>query len=287
MKIASLLFIPALLLSGLTARAGLPASFKERLAEASRENRTIQCDFTQRKQVRRMKNEIELKGRFYYDNSLAMALDYTVPEGDKVIIRNDRIILKTAGQVTQTATSANPMLQQVALMIRASMTGDLSQFGQGWQIGYTEKEGVGEVKMVPESKRARKYIDSITLCFDLKDMTLDRMELCETQGGRSVYEFRNKRFNLRGHFPGHPVLPGVCTLQLVRECLNRGTGRRFRYAAIRECKFLGMVVPQADELLEIDIRVGDDTPEGTRLSCTITNHGKTVLKLRGTVCEMP
>ena len=28
------------------------------------------------------------------------------------------------------------------------------------------------------------------------DMTLDRMELCETQGGRSVYEFRNKRFNL-------------------------------------------------------------------------------------------
>ncbi|WP_276656544.1 hypothetical protein [Alistipes sp.] len=116
---------------GLTARAGLPASFKERLAEASRENRTIQCDFTQRKQVRRMKNEIELKGRFYYDNSLAMALDYTVPEGDKVIIRNDRIILKTAGQVTQTATSANPMLQQVALMIRASMTGDLSQFGQG------------------------------------------------------------------------------------------------------------------------------------------------------------
>ena len=129
MKIASLLFIPALLLSGLTARAGLPASFKERLAEASRENRTIQCDFTQRKQVRRMKNEIELKGRFYYDNSLAMALDYTVPEGDKVIIRNDRIILKTAGQVTQTATSANPMLQQVALMIRASMTGDLSQFG--------------------------------------------------------------------------------------------------------------------------------------------------------------
>ena len=155
MKIASLLFIPALLLSGLTARAGLPASFKERLAEASRENRTIQCDFTQHKQVRRMKNEIELKGRFYYDNRLAMALDYTVPEGDKVIIRNDRIILKTAGQVTQTATSANPMLQQVALMIRASMTGDLSQFGQGWQIGYTEKEGVGEVKMVPESKRAR------------------------------------------------------------------------------------------------------------------------------------
>ena len=143
-----------------------------------------------------MKNEIELKGRFYYDNSLAMALDYTVPEGDKVIIRNDRIILKTAGQVTQTATSANPMLQQVALMIRASMTGDLSQFGEGWQIGYDETEGAGTVRMVPLSRRARKYIDSITLRFDLENMTLDRMELNETEGGHSVYEFRDKRFNL-------------------------------------------------------------------------------------------
>ena len=112
------------------------------------------------------------------------------------IIRDDRIILRTAGQVTETATSANPMLQQVALMIRASMTGDLSQFGEGWQIGYDETEGAGTVRMVPLSRRARKYIDSITLRFDLENMTLDRMELNETEGGHSVYEFRDKRFNL-------------------------------------------------------------------------------------------
>ena len=89
----------------------------------------------------------------------------------------------------------------------------------------------------------------------------------------------------RGHFPGHPMLPGVCTLQLVRECLNRGTGRRFRYAAIRECKFLEMVVPQADELLEIDIRLADDGPAAKKLVCTVANNGKTALKLKGTVRE--
>ena len=171
MKITSLL-IPLALLSALTAQGQLPDSFRERLAQASRENKTIQCDFTQHRQVRRMKGEIELKGR------------------------DDRIILRTAGQVTETATSANPMLQQVALMIRASMTGDLSQFGEGWQIGYDETEGAGTVRMVPLSRRARKYIDSITLRFDLENMTLDRMELNETEGGHSVYEFRDKRFNL-------------------------------------------------------------------------------------------
>lgn len=48
-----------------------------------------------------------------------------------------------------------------------------------------------------------------------------------------------------------------------------------------------MVVPQADALLEIDLRVGDGAPESMKLTCTITNNEKTVLKLRGTVCEMP
>ena len=59
-----------------------------------------------------------------------------------------------------------------------------------------ETEGAGTVRMVPLSRRARKYIDSITLRFDLETMTLDRMELNETEGGHSVYEFRDKRFNL-------------------------------------------------------------------------------------------
>ena len=148
MKITSLL-IPFALLSALTAQGQLPDSFRERLAQASRDNKTIQCDFTQHRQVRRMKGEIELKGRFYYDNTKAMALEYTVPAGDKVIIRDDRIILRTAGQVTETATSANPMLQQVALMIRASMTGDLSQFGVGGRSATTKRRARGPYGWYP------------------------------------------------------------------------------------------------------------------------------------------
>lgn len=77
-----------------------------------------------------------------------------------------------------------------------------------------------------------------------------------------------------GHFPGNPVLPGVCTLQIVRECLERGTGRRHRFTAIRECKFLGMIVPQADTLLDIDIRLADDGTAAKKVTCVVTNNEK-------------
>lgn len=89
----------------------------------------------------------------------------------------------------------------------------------------------------------------------------------------------------RGHFPGHPVLPGVCTLLIVKKCLQSGTGRTFRFKTIRECKFLGMIVPAEGLLLDIDIRLGDDTPQTKRLTCTITRNEQTVLKLKATVSE--
>lgn len=91
----------------------------------------------------------------------------------------------------------------------------------------------------------------------------------------------------RGHFPGHPVLPGVCTLQIVKRCLACGTGRAVRFTAIRECKFLGMIVPAADTLLEIDIRLGEDEGGTRKLTCTVTDDDKTVLKLRATISEKP
>lgn len=90
-----------------------------------------------------------------------------------------------------------------------------------------------------------------------------------------------------GHFPGNPVLPGVCSLQIVRECLELGTGRKYRFTAIRECKFLGMIVPQADGLLDIDIRMADDGTAAKKVTCVITNNEKTVLKLKATVTPEP
>ena len=81
--------------------------------------------------------------------------------------------------------------------------------------------------------------------------------------------------------------PGVCTLQIVRECLERGTGRRHRFTAIRECKFLGMIVPQADTLLDIDIRLADDGTAAKKVTCVVTNNEKTVLKLKATATPKP
>lgn len=82
----------------------------------------------------------------------------------------------------------------------------------------------------------------------------------------------------RGHFPEKAVVPGVCTLSIVREQLERFLGCRMRFASIKECKFTGAVLP--DECCEMAVEV---TLEGDNLQAEAYSGGNKVLKLKASI----
>lgn len=52
-----------------------------------------------------------------------------------------------------------------------------------------------------------------------------------------------------GHFPGRPVLPGVCQMQIIKELVEQHIGQSLNYSSIRELKFLNPVIPPHDHCL--------------------------------------
>lgn len=81
----------------------------------------------------------------------------------------------------------------------------------------------------------------------------------------------------RGHFPGKPVLPGVCSLMIVRECASRLAGRPLRYVSVREGKFLSVITPDARITVDVKLTGHND---GYPISATIRGHDTTMLKLK-------
>jgi len=49
---------------------------------------------------------------------------------------------------------------------------------------------------------------------------------------------------LKGHFPGHPVIPGACMLQVVKEVLERALNQHIRLKKANSLKFLSMIDPE-------------------------------------------
>ena len=61
-----------------------------------------------------------------------------------------------------------------------------------------------------------------------------------------------------GHFPGHPILPGIVHLALAQQALGEIAGREVALAAVRSLKLRRPVVP--DDLLEL--RLGNPGADG-------------------------
>lgn len=47
-----------------------------------------------------------------------------------------------------------------------------------------------------------------------------------------------------GHFPGNPICPGVCGVELIRECASIVLAQEVRISKINKCRFLSVARPQ-------------------------------------------
>ncbi|HET7003520.1 MAG TPA: hypothetical protein VFI33_19495, partial [Puia sp.] len=57
-----------------------------------------------------------------------------------------------------------------------------------------------------------------------------------------------------GHFPGQPVLPGVCMMEMVSEVLGVHLDHSYRIAGGPLIKFLRMIDPRMNPLIQLEIK---------------------------------
>jgi 3-hydroxyacyl-[acyl-carrier-protein] dehydratase len=58
-------------------------------------------------------------------------------------------------------------------------------------------------------------------------------------------------FIYRAHFPGKPVTPGACIIQLCKELMERRAGCRFVIARVTNAKFLAVIDPTEVPRVEV------------------------------------
>ena len=88
-----------------------------------------------------------------------------------------------------------------------------------------------------------------------------------------------------GHFPGKPVLPGVCSLFLVRRCMELFLGLELRYHEIDFCKFTGMADPENPDKVFLRI-LWENVYESKKIRAEMKHGSLTVLKLQAFLKEI-
>jgi 3-hydroxyacyl-[acyl-carrier-protein] dehydratase len=102
--------------------------------------------------------------------------------------------------------------------------------------------------------------------------------------GKAAFEVELKADSpiYRGHFPGHPVCPGICNVELVRECAMQATGSRLRIAAIKKCRFTAVATPEKCPEVHVGLQWTEENGK-LRLQATIEHAGTTFVELEETL----
>jgi 3-hydroxyacyl-[acyl-carrier-protein] dehydratase len=90
-----------------------------------------------------------------------------------------------------------------------------------------------------------------------------------------------------GHFPGNPVLPGVCQVQLIREILGTHFQRKLRMVKADNIKYMNMISPVSVPEFNATVEWWSQE-DGIIEASAVFSGGETVfLKFRGTFINDP
>jgi len=84
----------------------------------------------------------------------------------------------------------------------------------------------------------------------------------------------------KAHFPGHPITPGVCIVQMVQELLQVRLHREFSLCQAKNIKYLSIVSPE--EIVELTItfsKIEEQPDDSLKVQAQVTNGDLLCTKL--------
>ena len=98
-----------------------------------------------------------------------------------------------------------------------------------------------------------------------------------------VLEFDPGHAIFKGHFPGVPVVPGVCMMQMVKEMLENSIGSETRLGKAMSIKFLSLINPLVNRSVQFEIIFNGEL----QVNASLFNEGVVYFKFKGNFVRLP
>jgi len=95
----------------------------------------------------------------------------------------------------------------------------------------------------------------------------------------AVLELNSSHKIFEGHFPGQPVVPGVCMIQMIKEILEQHLTKKTRLVKSDYAKFLAMIDPRVDSIILAEIKYAMDK-EVANVTASLFKENVIFLKLK-------
>ncbi|HAF28780.1 MAG TPA: 3-hydroxyacyl-ACP dehydratase [Bacteroidales bacterium] len=112
--------------------------------------------------------------------------------------------------------------------------------------------------------------------------TIVELDSSDKENIKAIIDLNKEHEVYEGHFPGNPIVPGVCLTQLIKEVMENVEGTELIMVYADNIKFMAMVNPEVNSRLQIDLKVKYDTEQNLIKVNSVTHFNDQVFyKFKG------
>ena len=86
----------------------------------------------------------------------------------------------------------------------------------------------------------------------------------------------------KGHFPGNPVTPGVCMMQIIKEITESVLNETLTMVSTSNVKFMALINPEVNSKLVLDLEISENENSEIKVKNTTSFEETVALKLSNT-----
>ena len=106
----------------------------------------------------------------------------------------------------------------------------------------------------------------------------------ESNDGNHVIQIRVNAAHevFKGHFPGNPVMPGVCMMQIIKELTEDIVGSSLFMQSLSNVKFMALINPEVTPDLRLELNISQTEDSLVKVKNTTYFNDTVALKLAST-----
>jgi len=103
----------------------------------------------------------------------------------------------------------------------------------------------------------------------------------EEQTVTATVKLNAKHEVFKGHFPGNPVMPGVCMIQMIKELCEQATDKTLFLSVASNVKFMAIINPEKNNTIQLIIHISE-VDGHLKVKNTVSFEETLALKLNAT-----
>ena len=108
------------------------------------------------------------------------------------------------------------------------------------------------------------------------------LEKNDSQKHLAIISVNEKHEVFKGHFPGNPIMPGVCMMQIIKELTEQITSNSLTMQSLSNVKFMALINPFVTPELKLELTISTTEDDLVKVK-NATYFGDTVALKLGSV----